>query len=77
MPDFDPGLRPIEPAPLAPLSPLRARQRRGDGRAFDLERELEGEAQPEPDPDSPHSAADAPVAPRADDEAGGRLDVTA
>lgn len=75
MVDFEPSLRPIEPAPL---SPLRERRRRGQGRAFDIERELEDEQRKPDDPlASPASAHDSPVAPRAADEAGGHLDVTA
>lgn len=78
MADFESSLRPIEPAPLAPL---RERQRRGQERPFDLERQLGGR-RAEPGDEStaaqPESEArDAPVAPRAEDEAGGRLDVTA
>lgn len=75
MVDFEPSLRGIEPAPL---TPLRERQRRGQERAFDLERELDGERRRRDDePAPPPPAADAPVAPRAEDEAGGQLDVTA
>ena len=78
MVDFEPSLRPIEPAPL---TPLRERQRRGQGRPFDLERELDGrngarEATDE-QPATTSPDLDAPVAPREADEAGGRLDVTA
>lgn len=73
MVDFDPSLRPIGPAPLAPQ---RERRRGGQGRAFDLEREL-GDAPREPEaPKAPDGPSDQ-VAPRADDEAGGRIDVTA
>jgi hypothetical protein len=78
MADFEPSLRPIEPAPL---TPLRERQRRGQERPFDLERELDGRNDGR---DGAAEAAattppplDAPVAPRDADEAGGCLDVTA
>ena len=75
MADFNPALRPIEPSPL---TPLRERQRRGNERAFDLEREL-GEHPEDPQSEQPvaDEHEDAPLAPRADDEAGGHLDVTA
>ena len=49
MADFNPALRPIEPSPL---TPLRERQRRGNERAFDLEREL-GEHAENPQPEQP------------------------
>ena len=78
MADFEPSLRPIEPAPL---TPLRERQRRGQERPFDLERELDGRNGEPETADEASSATppnlDAPVAPREADEAGGRLDVTA
>jgi len=78
MADFEPSLRPIEPAPL---TPLRERQRRGQERPFDLERELDGrDGQRDAADEAPAAkppTLDAPVAPREADEAGGRLDVTA
>lgn len=79
MADFDPALRPIE---TQPLRPLHERQRRGNERAFDLERELSERSRSRPEePAEPSEPVpeheDAPVAPRAEDEAGGRLDVTA
>ena len=61
-----------------PLAPLRERRRRGQGRAFDLERELDDAPREPVAPEAAGAPAqDTPVAPRADDEAGGRLDVTA
>jgi hypothetical protein len=78
MADFEPSLRAIEPAPL---TPLRERQRRGQERPFDLERELDGRSGAREAADEQPAATppdlDAPVAPRDADEAGGRLDVTA
>jgi len=70
-------LRPIEPAPL---SPLRERPRRKHEHDFDLQRELEREQReeaPEPTSEDTAEALDAPVAPRGDDEAGARVDLTA
>lgn len=70
-------LRPIETSPIAPL---RERPRRKNERDFDLARELADERreadEPATDGASPE-VLDAPVAPRAEDEAGSRVDLTA
>lgn len=76
MADVD-RLRPIEPAPLAPL---RERPRRRNEHDFDLQRELSREHDEEPDEPQSEDVAEAleaPVAPRGEDEAGGRVDLTA
>jgi hypothetical protein len=71
-------LRPIETSPLAPL---RERQRRKHEREVDLARELSDERRGAEDESESDDASaevlDAPVAPRAEDEAGGRVDLTA
>ncbi|HVS18847.1 MAG TPA: hypothetical protein VMT18_09635 [Planctomycetota bacterium] len=72
------GLRPIE---TSPLTPLRERPRRKNDHDFDLQRELAGERREDEDEPASDGASaevrDAPVAPRAEDEAGGRIDLTA
>ena len=59
----------------APVQPTRPRQKKpqDDGKQF--EREME-QAEPEAPP-PPAQQEDTPVAPHLDDEAGGRLDLTA
>lgn len=73
MADFEPRLRPIEPAPL---TPPRERRRRGHERPFELERELAGERREPKDEPAP-CAPETPRTPRSEDGVGGRLDVSA
>jgi hypothetical protein len=74
---MDPSIRPVEPGPSAP-APLRRRP--GEGKPFDLERELTRPDEEEP-PDEEQAARrerePTPVAPPDSDEAGGRIDLTA
>ena len=73
---MDPSIRPVEPGPSAP-APLRRRQ--GEGKPFDLERELERRDEEPPDEEEAarRERESTPVAPPDDDEAGGRIDLTA
>jgi hypothetical protein len=73
---MDPSIRPVEPGPSAP-APLRRRQ--GEGKPFDLERELErrDEEPPADEEGARREREPTPVAPPDDDEAGGRIDLTA
>lgn len=73
---MDPSIRPVEPGPSAP-APLRRRQ--GDGRAFDLERELGHAPDEDADKDAPprREREPTPVAPPEEDEAGSHIDLTA
>jgi len=73
---MDPSIRPVEPGPSAP-APLRRRQ--GDGRPFDLEREVANpSADSEEDEPPPRREREpTPVAPPEEDEAGSHIDLTA
>lgn len=80
---MDSPIRPIQDSPVSGPAPVH-RRRKNDERPFDLERELahggrhrsKDDDREGPGPPENHHE-DTPVAPPDEDEAGGRLDVTA